>query len=496
MRSNYFKYSGKLSTETIAYQKDDPFVGVSIDIFTKLYNLFKDEGLNNKNLKDNRVQSLLQSYGDAVADRFGFPKVKVLAMEGMNAACIPCPPKKDSAINRDLLSLYNELSSMAKNMDVDKAQDIVDKTKQIEDYDGLDTGSKQKERALYTVMANSMASVDKQVKLNGGLKLNNKEARIENLPSDYMLIMIIGVYDLFFIGGLSPKEVAAIMLHEVGHAYTHIEYSYRSAVMTTSINDSLKIASNKGYSTKETLLLVGEVASKDKDYIAKNKDKNIIAITLNTLDAIVSNEGLRYSNLNSIDSEQKADEFASMFGLGVELTSALEKFQHSGAIILNDIRYGSILPYLAKIVFASMVVIYVFMSLPIVGAIIALVGAYLVPKIIITLLTEGMTTAEYTYDVGRRRIERLRLDYIRQVRNPDLPVEIKSMLADAVYAMDIIIKNSKDDDEYDLGDKLYHLLSNKASDARDAKRFEQLTEDLIENHLHADTVQLDKLLNK
>ena len=112
MRSNYFKYSGKLSTETIAYQKDDPFVGVSIDIFTNLYNLFKDEGLNNKNLKDNRVQSLLQSYGDAVADRFGFPKVKVLAMEGMNAACIPCPPKKDSAINRDLLSLYNELSSI------------------------------------------------------------------------------------------------------------------------------------------------------------------------------------------------------------------------------------------------------------------------------------------------------------------------------------------------------------------------------------------------
>ena len=477
MRSNYFKYSGKLSTETIAYQKDDPFVGISIDIFTKLYNLFKDEGLNNKNLKDNRVQSLLQSYGDAVADRFGFPKVKVLAMEGMNAACIPCPPKKDSAINRDLLSLYNELSSMAKNMDVDKAQDIVDKTKQIEDYDGLDTDSKQKERALYTVMANSMS-------------------RIENLPSDYMLIMIIGVYDLFFIGGLSPKEVAAIMLHEVGHAYTHIEYSYRSAVMTTSINDSLKIASNKGYSTKETLLLVGEVASKDKDYIAKNKDNNIITITLNTLDAIVSNEGLRASNLNTIDSEQKADEFAAMFGLGVELTSALEKFQHTGAVILNDIRYGSILPYLAKVVFASMVVIYVFMSLPIVGAIIALVGAYLVPKIIITLLTEGMTTAEYTYDVGRRRLERLRLDYIRQIRNPDLPVEIKSILADAVYGMDIIIKNSKDDDEYDLGDKLYHLLSSKASDARDAKRFEQLTEDLIENHLHADTVQLDKLLNK
>jgi|GEM_PF-5943266 len=37
MRSNYFKYGGKLSTETIAYQKDDPFVGVSIDIFTKLF---------------------------------------------------------------------------------------------------------------------------------------------------------------------------------------------------------------------------------------------------------------------------------------------------------------------------------------------------------------------------------------------------------------------------------------------------------------------------
>ena len=145
---------------------------------------------------------------------------------------------------------------------------------------------------------------------------------------------------------LTPEEMTAVYLHEIGHLFTYFESLKRTIVSNTLLLDSLRTFDGKGYDNvelkyrkeydedaEELLTIKGSVLGAMKQVIANGIQVliSMISVMDNSYGQYILTEkatkDIRLGNVKSwmTDSEVVADDFSTRMGMGKELVSGLDR---------------------------------------------------------------------------------------------------------------------------------------------------------------------------
>ncbi|WP_144106610.1 hypothetical protein [Paraburkholderia sp. BCC1886] len=252
--------------------------------------------------------------------------------------------------------------------------------------------------------------------------------------------MVSGVFStivstLYMVGAdivgkrFEPEELAAIVLHEMGHLFTY----YLVIAKTLSTNMILAGLSKKldqtlGPKDREAVLVkvksVAQLAELDTEALSRSNDKKVIEVVVvsNIAKSIQSEIG---SNLYDISAcEMMADQYAARLGAGRFLVTALDKYKRSPSS--TDIRYRSTMGYL---------VIEAYKLLLLAGGPFSFGLSWLL--LLIHCAADGVDkTGEYDNDANR--YGRIREHIVEAMKSPKLSTEQQSSYAEDLLVIDDI----------------------------------------------------------
>jgi len=306
-----------------------------------------------------------------------------------------------------------------------------------------------------------------------GIKINLEKAYISGLPKDYNVILLTDFFYLLNEIKLNANELVATLLHEVGHAFTHIENSYRTVRVTTVLLDTLRRNLKGGMKVNKVLNIVNKDVLHSKDDIS-NLPESVALIRV--IDSYMSTTlKLNAHDTHSYtDSEQLADQFSTRFGMGTSLSSALVKMN------LPPEGFNSF----GLNMYSLLVVIDVLLEIILFPVTIALV----ILEFIFYLFNGGSKSNETTYDDELRRLMRIKNDMVRIVRTSDLDKKTsKRILSEIEYVIKIMENiDTKDSMISRFGDMFLKKNRNKSR----FTKLEEYLEDLSENDLHIASLKL------
>ena len=135
-----------------------------------------------------------------------------------------------------------------------------------------------------------------------------------------------------FLGnfGLTPEEFTAVMLHEIGHVFTFLEYSNRLQVGNQVIleaidemNDPNKDPYKYNFANLEEYLDLEN--NEIVDSLSGKKDPLVMTVRLSTRFVDKLTQATKDDHYHKTSAEQLADNFVVKFGLGKELVFGLDK---------------------------------------------------------------------------------------------------------------------------------------------------------------------------
>ena len=460
-----------ISNEMIAPQLGDQFVTDLI----KEYTIISDEvrSANFKKaiecMKVTTIANTLKRIDSLYTERFGVTVKHISSSFTGPAACLSLPPEGFSVLSQDVSTDFYETVERESNKqnikrtvtdeDIDNIVDITD--------DNLAVQINKSVKGLKTALNTD------------GITFDLQRAKIHGLPKDYT-INIINDFTLIKTFDLTPEELVAIELHEFGHAWTYLEYGYRSVINTTVMSDTmLDLVRNKNKSPKESLIMAYEKATGDST-LRSIKDKSMFTVVTVAL--------TRLANMNSAthaftDSEQLADSFSGRFGMSGALASALDKMG-------NEYRTSMVSVKTEMFMVSLIVILNTILCILTSSALAILLAPVGVGLTILTyrLIFDGERINEnMAYDTDIRRLERIKNEIIRNIRTLNLDGDITKKLLKQYKIVDDIVKKTP---EQWIGpiEKIGRVLWN--SNKVEIKRIEQLTEDLMDNDLYAKAAEL------
>lgn len=471
MFSGYKTENRTLSVETIDPQINDPVVGKLNTIYANIIELFEINRYTSTHqaYKDRNFIKQINLLDSVLSDRFGF-KVKHLATENLDYFCMPVSPIH-SNIMKPMAEEYYEYWKNKLTGNIKK--DIKDMNSDY--YDQGDV--------FNTIIKNMKALTDKMN--SDGVTVDNKKAYISGLPNDFVIFLGCDFYFLNYVIKVSAEQYTAIVLHEIGHAYSDIEYSYRvvqsTAVLLDSINTNLR---NKNKSKLDTIIIAYEDTFGEKP---KTKKPNTINVTIETVDRLLKNYGNLGSYSNSyMDSENLADLFATRFGMG--FTSVTKNAKYDELISKHRPRRLGVID-LGIAMFGMAPVCFI-----IAGPLGAIFWVSIVSCFLTSLYTESRdtTTKLRTHDEDLRRSKRVRNDMVRQIRLYKLEKSVVDKMMSDIEKIDLVISTMSRIDKTFL-DKLYIKYNTFGAKITELKETEQLIEDLMENDLYLSSIKLKNL---
>lgn len=473
---------GVLSTEMVRGRENDVRVKALTKEFESIVSVIKKvSNGGNKLIKQPLPRSVnvaMQRIDDIVKDGFGIP-IKHVYKQGTPYGVLTTPPTGVNAINKDLIQTHDEANLHYGNKTDTESLDGAD----IDDIVDLD-GNEEK---IYNKYVESIARMNKAVG-GGVVRVDNKTARITGIPKGVRVTVISDFFLLVNTCKLTGEELTAILLHEIGHAYTHIEYSIRSVRNTQVILDSIS-----EYTATSTRGVDGMLSKLNKDLGGDDTELNgmtqVTAIG-RVMDRYMKTSLSMSDSTHSItDSEQLADQFATRFGMGVSLAEALVKLTTAGVKIERDTLYTFLL---INIFYSGLYGI--FLGIGVIGGItvgvMAMALAYcviLITQGVIAALTAGGAKTGVAYDSGDRRLRRIRNDVIRQIRlgyidKRDAKAQLanikllekleRELIAVTPFSTKTVI------------DDFFKTLTTSGRAITDMKLTEQFIEDMMENKLH------------
>lgn len=471
MEQLFKKKDLNVSLEMLDLQPNDKVVTDLIDYFNDLILLNGDEIIRSTYdmFKNKATLGVIKLLDSTITSRFGI-NFKHIATESNNYGVLTTPPVNFNVLNNDVEDTYKSIKEsveeLAPYFKKNKIENISDDTD------------------FYSIIANwrdSFKSLDDKLKTSN-VVIDNKRGVIKGLPSSYNVIILGDLYFLIETLNLSARELTAILLHEVGHAYTHIEYSYRTVNQTMVLVDTIRdtIIKNNG-SIKKALVLGYEKAFDEKLVTKSNTEiEAMIAISNKYLNSTryISRQYHSYT-----DSEQLADQFASKFGLQLDLVSGLNKltaYHNNPLVKLGDITL-SLLP--AAIIFGIASLSFLFGAGILVIGIITVYLFETIIEIFDSLTTAGGTRRASTYDDSKRRVIRIKNELVRSIRLSNVDKATMGVLISNVEEINLLL-NKIPDDKVSVIDSFFRKLFSVSDDAINSKLLEQMIEDVAENELH------------
>ena len=466
----------KLSTEMIATQIDDKVVGSLIIAYEALIKICNDNHCGNLDdlIKLRDAKRTLDELDTIIFKRFGI-RTKHTGSYDMDLAITTSPPLTDGAINKNSNILYDTIDKW-----------LADKKSSNTDMANIDVlDSEKKYNKYYETIITSMDAIEHTLNTKGVIVDLNK-AVIKNLPDDYLLIIHHNYYNLIIGKKMSAEELTAAILHEIGHGFTNIEYSYRLIGNTTAlVDDIIENITKKNKGTKESLLLAYKKINPESTI----KDGNTITILLEVSDYLMKSYKTDPYNRSVLDAEALADQFSSRFGMGEYLVTGLTKIYGADMKACNTLSY-------------AMWVTNIFSQLWIFILIIVLTAPILIIMILIyifviyvlnTILNKGGTDISIElYDKPKQRLLRIKIDAIRQLRQLSDDKNIVRKLLASIENMDNIIKLVPDE-EIPLMSRVVRMMSSKARSLAEYKELDETIEKLMANDMYVNAAKIDQL---
>ncbi len=346
-----------------------------------------------------------------------------------------------------------------------------------------------------------------------------KKAKVSGIFSKYTHSIYMDFYFNMTTIGLSPGEVAAIVLHEVGHAFSWYEYSNRlestNQVMQNVLEELGKKDKNLEYVYRE--LEDGLSMSKEEiDSLLASESSVIFGYKFFTAvtNKVVSQ--LPNDKYDETSSEQLADQFCNRFGYGRELVSGLAKInKEHGGEMSSAAEYGSFL----KTVFLTMLIASFFSALFSSGGLIAailstviiptsmVVGVILNPAallftlaymfiiLILTKVTIRVISNNHhtSYDELVDRYKRIRSDMISLLKNVALTDKDRDTVIFSIDSIDKMIEYGKEHKNtiIKISESIADVFNYK--DKADIK-IQQLLEELAANDLFLKSAKLKSVI--
>jgi len=282
---------------------------------------------------------------------------------------------------------------------------------------------------------------------------------------------------------LTSEEMAAVVLHEIGHFFTYCETFTRTVTTNQALAAMVKeLDGNYAVDKREVIIArtVDDLKLKDVDIkaLAKIDKRSILETAIVTEVAELSRSEIGISIYDTTASEQLADQFASRFGAGVHLMTALNKF--------HDLFGGTHATQSTPLFVFMQILSIALMFIP-------PFTFFMVPINIIGILIGGFgDDGDNTYDTPEVRFRRIKMDTIARLKNRAISaVEKKRTLAD-LEAMEKAMEGVKDKREW--REYIATTIIPVYRRYRKTKMLQQQLEQLANNPLFVRAAELSVLL--
>lgn len=476
-------FPDELNLEMIAYQNDPTFLKEASTAIGEICAV-----TNEKNIKLSKKEGkdYLVALEKILADRFGVNFI--LGYNSItNAFCVPFGSKFKFNYNdyTDYLDAFEKL---------DRAKLDSSKKAIIEGDAEVSEAEIDKERwdpwARYKGTANtSLFAFLDQVKKEG-IEVDVKNAKFINAPKGLKFYINVDWYNFKYILKLTDREILAVMMHELGHCWTHLLYCYKVFSNIQVLNDVIREEySRRNKTSVETIKIFYNKTGLPE---SKSNSKNITELTIKAYKDILrgSSIGLT-SNHSTTDSEQQADEFASRMGLSTELITGLDKL----GLTAEHTRYEYIG---AAITSLGIITIIPILALGITGAVVPALGLTGLLGLLLTWLGVSSLGPDnlygknvwITYDDAYMRYKRIRNTTVRKLAFIE-DKAVKDEILDNIDSMDKIYKRILEATKDSMWKKISDALCKDAVQYDEVK-VDEMLEALTANEIYVAHARLER----
>lgn len=486
MDTTLFKGIGEasLSTETIKLQRDVTIVKTLESHFEQIVTAINNSDYKSKKKltsdETRTIKIALAKIDVAVKKRFGiavrtvYSKFNLLGIQ-------TTPPKTNNILAGDVRSNYDTISEQLKMIQSGDTP-----------LDGKDIDAATDSWvSVLTAFKQSVDAMDHKLGTEG-VTVDLTDAKIYGYPEKAIAVVLINPAELASTYGLHADEITAAYIHEIGHAFTHIEYSHRTVKQTSMLIESIVNEVNSGKSTVDAIKLsYGKVFNDDKLDNSKTVVSAVVGLSGKYISDLPSMGGNTYS---SKDSERLADQFAARFGVGKELGTGLAKLYAVDKTVLSDevsnIGITLMAGWVISVIVAMLLPALGLFSMILLGIItaeltaMAIVGfvVYVLYNTIVALFNGGIDTG-FPYDSPKRRLLRIKNDVVRQIRSYDVD---KVTMSGMIASVDTLLLAA--DGLSDYNENLIHRVIGSffsySTEQNEMRDIDNMVDDLSNNDLH------------
>ena len=292
--------------------------------------------------------------------------------------------------------------------------------------------------------------------------------------------------------------IIAIIMHELGHIWTFMEYvhhvTYKNVIVTSIVKDFLGI--------KEDTLRVEFISKINNIYgvkvpeeLTKQSDPKAQLVVIGDIYKQMYND-FSETTYNTTSVEVLADQFASRFGLGINMIKGMS----GKAFSWKGISVSILLTFVSGVIFGTLASFSAFFL--VIGTVpftfeifLAVVTAGLMSLANITESFAGakMKLGTSTYDTPKQRLVRVRNMMINQLKHDPKNNDAKKLIEQIDESMAYI---EKADDYNGFIVKLLRWVSSDFRTQEERKIYNQLLEDLMDNTLYVSGNRFKHLLDK
>lgn len=293
------------------------------------------------------------------------------------------------------------------------------------------------------------------------------------------------------IDNLEPDEVSAIILHELGHYWTYLEwlgiYTSRNAIIVNAISEFLNAKSEQ-----EKFQVVLEAKNAwglriEESQVAKLNDENATKILTGSFNHVFKNS-VGYVQYDENVSEVIADQFAIRMGASKASATGMYKLaskynQSDEAVTMNNITImGCVISTVGTIISIAGPIVF-----PPLGPLLSVVGGFLgvlgAQSIISGLFGITSSLNGGAYDFSKNRLERMYREEVQRLKMTNPPIAITKTILNSLEEMKRCIEMCGDVEKV-WGASVMRFFSADFREQEQKKYYQQLIEEMLSNQLY------------
>ena len=259
--------------------------------------------------------------------------------------------------------------------------------------------------------------------------IDKKHARVGGYLADVKHYLLINFF-MLKAEDETPAEVAAIILHEIGHAFTGLETHHRLTTGNATIMDVLNNI-NKNQSDKAIYTFKKNFDAKDLEKAALDNNKEITDFYGKVANTYLGelNSQLINNKYDETNFENMADSFAVRFNMGRELFTSLHKLHE---------RHGMVTQRTSMFYWTILMIEFLLLSIQFI-----ILGPAVMGVVALILLAfTNMPAGHMTYDHPVDRYNRIKNGIVNNLKNDKLPYSTAKDLIEQFLLIDSVMKHS------------------------------------------------------